>query len=284
MAKILISYGDERFYESVRRICRNAKGMKYFDKVKIYTDKDLPLAIKASPCFNYRRGGGYWMWKPYIVWKTLQMSCENDVIYYVDAGCSLNTESNEWSELERLLLGKSALFFQYREDAYEVYPEWSTYIKTKESYSSSIKYWTKPATIEYFKSYFVDDSFLAYNSLWAGAFVVKNNDEGKLLVKEWFDISLFHPELIMDPLGKEQLKLPVWFNAHRHDQSILTLLVCYYKDKLNIRVIYETSESDKKNAAIRADRYIQAKMNPWLYLKYRLKSFCDEKFKKHTNY
>lgn len=277
MAKVLISYGDERFYESVRRVCRKAKELNYFDKVIIYTYTDLPLAIKASPCFNYTRGGGYWIWKPYILWKTLQMLCENDIVYYVDAGCSLNKHSSEWDEYDRILTDKSALFFQYRGDASKVYPEWGKHIKKEENFSSEIKCWTKPSTIDYFRPYFADDSFLTYNSLWCGAFVFKNNEEGRLLAKEWLDISLYRPDLVMDPFGIELQNLPIWFNAHRHDQSILTLLVCYYKNKLNIEVIQETSESQKTNAAIRADRFIQSKMNLWMYLKYRLKSYCVEK-------
>ena len=170
------------------------------------------------------------------------------------------------------MLCNSALFFQYRRDANDVYPEWAPYIKESASYSSSIQFWTKPTTIDYFRSYFSNDSFLSYRILWGGAFVVKNNKEGRMLVREWLNISLFHPELVMDPFGAEMLNLPFSFNAHRHDQSILTLLVCYYSKVLNIEVIPETAESDKKNAAIKADRFIQAKMSLWKYAKYRLYS------------
>ena len=50
MAKILVAYADKRYIESIKRIKRMAKRTKRFDKILIYTDKDLPEYVKASLC------------------------------------------------------------------------------------------------------------------------------------------------------------------------------------------------------------------------------------------
>lgn len=62
--KHFISYGDERFSESLARMKRQARQLGLFDKVIAYTPDDLPMCIKGSPLFTYTRGGGYWLWKP----------------------------------------------------------------------------------------------------------------------------------------------------------------------------------------------------------------------------
>ena len=36
------------------------------------------------------RGGGYWIWKPYIISKMLEQINENDILVYIDAGCHIN--------------------------------------------------------------------------------------------------------------------------------------------------------------------------------------------------
>lgn len=39
---------------------------------------------------NQKRGGGYWIWKTEIIEKRLNEINENDILIYLDAGCSIN--------------------------------------------------------------------------------------------------------------------------------------------------------------------------------------------------
>ena len=104
MSNIFISYGDNRYKESLNRIARQAKDVGIFDKVIKFTPKDLPGFVKASPLFAFSCGGGYWCWKPYIIYHTLQNCKEGDVVYYVDAGCTLNISSEEWGQFQNYWL------------------------------------------------------------------------------------------------------------------------------------------------------------------------------------
>ena len=61
---VFISYGDIVFQKSLKRIVKEAKSLKIFDKVIAYTPTDLPKEIMQSPLMQYKRGGGYWLWKP----------------------------------------------------------------------------------------------------------------------------------------------------------------------------------------------------------------------------
>ena len=128
----------------------------------------------------------------------------------------------------------------------------------------------KPTTKRYFEDYLGNDLFGEYSKIWAGSFFIKKTSPVINIISEWYNLALFHPILFIDPIGKEKTELPDDFNVHSHDQSVLTPLVYYYKEKDNVLVLPETSETDKEHAAIVASRYRQKKMNLWLYIKYRL--------------
>lgn len=265
MKNILITYGDDAFKESLRRIRKQASNTNFFDQIICYSPKDLPLFITASSLMAFTRGGGYWIWKPWIIIDALRKSKEGDIIWYVDAGCSLNPKVEEWNNLKDLSRKHNAIFFQYRDIDYG----WGKNFPSIEScyVKPSICHWMKPNTINYFEKY-GDDGFKLYNKIMAGFIIVQRGALG--LIEEWLSISLFHPELIMDPVGNEKLFLPKTFVAHRHDQSIITPLVYFNKEKYNILVLPETSESQKEIAAVRADRVRQEKLKGMLWVKTKI--------------
>lgn len=90
MAAIFVTYADREFREAAARLRRRARKMGLFDKVLVYTPKQLPDYILSSPLYKYSRGGGYWCWKPYILHDALSKCEMGDVIYYADSGCVLN--------------------------------------------------------------------------------------------------------------------------------------------------------------------------------------------------
>lgn len=271
MANIFISYGDNTFRKSLKQIKKEARCIGIFDKIITYTPKDLPDCIKSSPLYLFKKGGGYWIWKPYIIYKTLQQCQENDVVYYADAGCTLNPNSLEWDLFQKEIQTHNAIFFQYRSDIQ--YEGWENYCKTPSNNSPQIRHWIKPSTVDYFTSYFGDSKFLQYNKIWGGAIIIKKTRQLINTIDQWIKISLFHPELICDPFGEELNRLPDVFNVHRHDQAIITPLLYYYKDRDNISVLPETSESDKKGTAIIASRRVLWKWNIVDSIVFRLKKY-----------
>lgn len=58
MAKIFVTYGNQAYYESLKRIESEVKGTGVFDKILIYTDNDLTSCITNHQLFRYLRGGG----------------------------------------------------------------------------------------------------------------------------------------------------------------------------------------------------------------------------------
>lgn len=277
MANIFISYGDKEFRKSLKLIIKEAKNVGIFDKIIAYTPNNLPDSIKSSPLFLFKRGGGYWVWKPYIIYNTLQHCKDNDVVFYTDAGCTLNANSKEWIVFLQEMQTHNAILFQYRSDT--KYEGWSNYCKKESNNSPMIIHWTKPSTIDYFTKFFDSQDFLYYNKIWGGAIIVKKTQNLLNFLDQWLKITIFHPELICDPFGNELSHIPDTFNAHRHDQTILTPLIYHYKDIDNILVLPESSESSKNDAAIIASRRVIWTWNIFDKIYFYAKHYYNHHFK-----
>lgn len=263
-----LTYGDKNFAESVFMIKRQAQSLGLFDKIISYSPNDLPPFIKASPLFSFKKGGGYWIWKPYIILDMLSKCQEGDVIYYIDSGCTLKPNFEEWNKYNELIQEYNAIFFQYRDDFN--YSTWEKYCKNQNCNSPKLKYWIKKNTSNYFTSYLGNDSFLNYNKIMGGLIIIKKTKEKLKTIDNWYKITLFHPELVIDPYGKELSEQELFFNEHRHDQTIISPLVFKYKEEDKIMVLQEKAESNQSEAAVIASRNKVGELPFFLKIKYRL--------------
>ena len=82
-----ISFADEKF-KSAQRF--NAQMAKKFgaDWVIQYgpNDVDVEFITENAEIWNNNRGYGYWIWKPYLTLKTIEMLDYGDYLIYMDAG------------------------------------------------------------------------------------------------------------------------------------------------------------------------------------------------------
>lgn len=84
---LAINYADDKFKKAQNF---NSKMALKFgaDRIKEYSDKDLSEQFKEKnkEIFRCVRGGGYWIWKPYIIKDALNRVKEGDYVIYTDAG------------------------------------------------------------------------------------------------------------------------------------------------------------------------------------------------------
>jgi hypothetical protein len=252
MKKVFISYGNIAFKKSLKRIAKQARASHKFDKIKIYTPSDLPPPIRYSPLMIFHRGGGYWVWKPWIVYYTLSQCQEGDIVYYVDAGCTLNPDSDEWAEWDAIMTTHDAIVFKYRSDIY--YKGWEIYCSKKENCAPELKHWFKPTAEEFFTRFLGSDDYLDFNHVMSGIIIVRKTTMIPLFIQQWLNIAVLNPSLFCDAYGEELGRLPESFNEHRHDQAVLTPLVYHYKDIDKIAILPEKSDSQKEIAAVIATR------------------------------
>ena len=233
MKKIFIAYADAALAYSLKRIGRQARRLNIFDEVILYTPADLSDELKAHPLMQHRKGGGYWVWKPWLIQKTLLEHEPGDIVVYVDAGSTLR-KSPEWNRLFGLMDRYDTLCFQYAETV-PIFAHWG-------NASTKIKYWTKKSALTFLDEYFHDNAYRENCKVMGGLLFMKNPDNS--LLRQWLDISLNHPELIVDPTGEEMKDQEPGFAYHKHEQSFLTALAYYDKTVCMIPETYENYAPD----------------------------------------
>jgi len=204
MKLFFCTYGNDEYKESRRRISYQALEFP-FDNIMIYTPSDLNDDFKSKHAIilKEKRGGGYWIWKPYILLETFKKMKEGDVLLYTDSGCYLNNGGlkrfNEYIEMmkEYDLLSFSLDFLE--------------------------KAWSKMDTIKAINPEGKDSE-----QLLDGIFFIKKTGENIKLIEEWYMYS-HNYHLLDDSPSKEPNDLS--FKEHRHDQSIFSLLRKKYKGK-----------------------------------------------------
>jgi hypothetical protein len=101
--KIFLTFGGPtaNFHNRVVALSRQAETLRVFDEVRGITDLELK---ESHPIFwdehndflmNNKRGYGFWFWKPYIIRATLHDVETNDIVIYMDAGCTINLQGKE---------------------------------------------------------------------------------------------------------------------------------------------------------------------------------------------
>ena len=93
----LISYGDDNYRDAKKRIEMEASSTGWFDSITVYGPEilDNNFKNKFKEVLNHPRGAGYWIWKNYIIKKKLSEINDNDILIYVDAGCSINKKGKK---------------------------------------------------------------------------------------------------------------------------------------------------------------------------------------------
>lgn len=273
MKKIFITYADNNFKKSARRIKSEAVKLNLFDDFIIYKPEKLPSAVRNHPVFAFKKGGGYWLWKAYIIYNTLEKMNWNDILCYSDAG-SVLFKSDEWFKYMQILESKDAVFFQYKDENYN----WG---------HPRLKDWIKKSTFLYFKDISNSDDWCNQPKFLAGLMLLKKTPKTVEFIDDWFKIMTLLPNLLVDEFGVEKEKGDYSFYAHRHDQSILSSMLLTYKN-LNFEYIPEDSENKRIGQAVFAARIKDKEKEPLAkilrrYLKKIIGKNLYEKIKQLVN-
>jgi len=90
----VITYGNERFSNSKKRIAKEALSTGWFDKVIALGPSDLPENFRQeyADILTQRRIGGYGVWRHIIIRSELEKLNPGDFLIYLDAGCTINSK------------------------------------------------------------------------------------------------------------------------------------------------------------------------------------------------
>lgn len=85
---VAVNYSDWKYKKAQKFNSITAIEKGKVDKVISYSPKDIDMEFrkKNASILSQDRGNGFWLWKPYIIKKTLDSLHENDYLIYLDSG------------------------------------------------------------------------------------------------------------------------------------------------------------------------------------------------------
>lgn len=214
---IAINYADKPFKKAQKLNSNTAKRKAKVDKVIEYDPNklDKEFKIKNNIILNESRGGGYWLWKPYIINDCLKnKSMENDYIIYSDSGeCYLRDVNQLIKVMNDNDLDIMAFGVKYREI------EWTKrdILKTLDCDKA-----------EYYLS----------NQFMGSPIIIKNTKYANEFVDEWLLLAQDKQLITDEPSKNENYKE---FKENRHDQSIFSCLC----KKWNVPMFRDPSQYGK---------------------------------------
>jgi hypothetical protein len=93
---VFITFGShDNYIDAGHRLINQAKRMNIFKEIILYSpeylQKDVDFWNKHGTfIINNHRGYGYWLWKSYIIKKTMENMADGDILLYLDCGCELS--------------------------------------------------------------------------------------------------------------------------------------------------------------------------------------------------
>tara|TARA_B110000967_G_C18700956_1_gene467822 strand:- start:9 stop:734 length:726 start_codon:yes stop_codon:yes gene_type:complete len=211
---ITFGAGGDNYIDAGNRLITQIQSLGLFDKTILYTENDLMQDSyfwekHKNFILNNKRGYGYWLWKSYIIKKTLDIMNENDILLYLDCGCEVHISRRN----------NMCNYFEYVKEDYiigcpaDVNPE---------------RQWTKRDLFDYLNMN--TNEYLNSVQQQAGALLLLKNNKVFTMVTEWYNISCNY-HLIDDT--PSLLENTDDFKEHRHDQSIYSLLLKKYNIRTN---------------------------------------------------
>lgn len=211
----------------------------WFKAINIYNFDSLNNALKRTNWQNNGKikqfiedhkhiGGGYWLWKPIIILDRLLSIEEGSILMYADIGCEFSRQGTEiLNKMLSDVLLDEALFFSM------------PFIE---------RHWTAPNLLKHMNA---SETERNSGQISATYFYIKNCSNTRDFVKKWIEIACQEDFVYL--MGHERFLDFFCYIDHRHDQSILSLLVKKSKFKITDQVDHfdKGMYTNKKNDVMR---------------------------------
>lgn len=207
----LSSFASDRWVNALTRLRTECNACNYIDVFHQYLYEDLQADrvfwekhgafIEHNP-----RGRGYWIWKPHIILHSLSLMADGDILVYADAGCSIKASG-------------AARFKKYLEVLHT-----SPHGILSFSSEHPMHKWTKMDTVKALGG----ESIISMNGVIATSLIIRKCETSVRIMQQW--MSLCEQYELLDDSPSVSANHSE-FIEHKHDQSILSLLLrlqgCY---------------------------------------------------------
>ena len=196
---ISASYADGKYRRFQRYNDASARRFGQVDKIYNYSSEDIDIDFKEANAdiFSIQRGSGLWLWKPYLIDKTLSKMNEGDFLIYTDAAVAFLRDIN--GLIDKLIISNQDIML------FDL-----PFIESQ---------WTNPSVLE---SLNANIPAITLSNQRNGAIILlKKNASTSAFVKKW--LALCCDIKLLQGSNKVPDKNSLFIN-HREDQSILSVL------------------------------------------------------------
>lgn len=203
----LLTFGApiKNYNWTLDRLKNESEYIKVFKSINIFHDENIfdfcPELKLHEKFMKLSRGYGYWIWKYFLISKLFENIPENDIILYLDAGCSINEKA-----VERLK------FYYQIANKFNILAFKLNYLEKK---------YTKKDT--YSRIIGNDETFYDNEQVHASAFFIKKTKNMIEFIEEIKKVSIENDYHYVND-NESVLKNDKTFIEHRHDQSLFSLM------------------------------------------------------------
>ena len=208
---IFLTFGaGENFINAAQRLSIQACRTGVFHKIKTYIDDDLKTMTDfwnthGDFISNNNRMYGYGIWKPFLVLKTLDEMKDGDYLFYADSGCDFDLECENIKERYEVVINQMK--------------HHNVFINA--TFCNHDRQMNKMDLVDHLDMT-QHPGFLEEFQIQATTFLIVKNERTVDFVKQWYEICCnYH---MIDDTPSILPNLPD-YNEHRHDQSVLSLLM-----------------------------------------------------------
>lgn len=212
---MLITFGAglPNWRAAARRLADQARRSDWFSQIEVYDERrlnrDFPAFTREHAAVLNRRsrGFGYWIWKPFLIWKSLESARRMGItgVVYLDAGCELNyytdAASQRFQDYQRLAHDACGVFAMHL----DMHPEIA---------------WTRTAVLDDLQ--LSEDQRMSPQIQATPFFTVSAN--ALHMAEEWLGLCL-ESDYWRVKDGSTSEAHDVQFINHRHDQSVFSCLL-----------------------------------------------------------
>jgi len=221
----LATFFSSDLKRSAERFKKQAEHMNIYNFIHMLNQDDLNKDFR-----NYisellkkgkKRGYAYWVWQTYVHQIILSKMKEGDIYHWCDVGCHFNKNGLErLKEYINIVSKEKNGFLGFSYKSLEPKEKYKKY-----KFKENLEYeYTKSDLIKYFNLSY-DDEIIKSPQVWGGSFFIKKSKESLEIMNEHFQITRNRFDLIDDDESKFVEKSLPGFIAHRHSQSVLSILV-----------------------------------------------------------
>jgi hypothetical protein len=200
--KLHINYAAGCYLVS-QRTCGASALQNGFDKTMAYGLPDIEAAFLDVNRFTFSqpRGAGYWLWKPYVILKTLVTLDPGDWLMYTDSGMYFVRDPWPFILPHEARIGERGILAMGRTGLNSQYTKRDTFLLMGLD----------------------EPHYRDAPQITASMMVCRNTPLARNFIEEWLAYAR-DPRILTDLPNTQGLPNYPDFRDHRHDQSILSLL------------------------------------------------------------